>query len=88
MEGKIFVPTAFAPKGKNRIWLPVTHFIDKTEYTVSVFDRWGKIVFETHDDKVGWNGNGATNDVYAYLITYKNSRGEYKEVKGTVLLME
>lgn len=88
MEGKIFVPTAFAPKGKNRIWLPVTHFIDKTEYTVSVFDRWGKKVFETHDDKVGWNGNEATNDVYAYLITYKNSRGEYKEVKGTVLLME
>ena len=88
MEGKIFVPTAFAPKGKNRIWLPVTHFIDKTEYTVTVFDRWGRKVFETHDDKVGWNGNEATNDVYAYLITYKNSRGEYKEVKGTVLLME
>jgi gliding motility-associated-like protein len=88
MEGEIFVPTAFAPNGKNKIWLPITHFVDKSEYTVSVFNRWGNKIFETHDDTKGWNGNGANNDVYAYLITYKNSRGEYKEVKGTVLLME
>lgn len=88
MEGKIFVPTAFAPKGKNKIWLPVTHFIDKSEYTVSLFNRWGTKIFETHDDTKGWDGEGFPNDVYAYLITYKNSRGEYKELKGTVLLME
>jgi hypothetical protein len=88
MEGKIYVPTAFAPKGKNKIWLPVTHFIDKSEYTVSLFNRWGTKIFETHDDTKGWDGEGFPNDVYAYLITYKNSRGEYKELKGTVLLME
>lgn len=88
MEGKIFVPTAFAPKGKNKIWLPVTHFVDKQEYTVTVFNRWGNKVFETNDDTKGWDGGESPNDVYVYLIRYKNSRGEYKEQKGTVLLFE
>ncbi len=88
MEGKIYVPTAFAPKGKNKIWLPVTHFVDKQEYTVTVFNRWGAKVFETHDDTIGWDGANGTNDVYVYLISYKNSRGEYKEQKGTVMLFE
>ena len=88
MEGKIFVPTAFAPKGQNKIWLPITHFVDKSDYTVSVFNRWGQKIFETHDDSKGWDGNGAPNDVYVYLISYKNSRGEYKEQTGTFVLFE
>lgn len=88
IEGKLFVPNAFTPKGKNRIWLPVTHFIDKTEYSVSVFNRWGSKVFEANDDTKGWDGANATPDVYVYLIRYKNSRGEYQEVKGSVYLLE
>ena len=88
MEGKLFIPNAFAPKGKNKIWKPVTHFIDKQEYSVSVFNRWGNLVFQTNDDTVGWDGGGNKGDVYAFLITYKNARGEYKEVKGTVLLID
>jgi hypothetical protein len=83
VEDKIFIPTAFAPHGVNRVWLPITHFVDKTEYNLSVFNRWGQKLFETNNDKEGWNGNGATPDVYTYLISYKNSRGEYKELKGT-----
>ncbi len=88
MEGRIFVPTAFAPNGKNKVWLPVTHFVDKSEYTVSVFNRWGNKIFETHDDTLGWDGKNAANDVYVYLITYKNSLGEYKELKGTFMLYD
>ncbi|MCW3075719.1 MAG: hypothetical protein JWO32_328 [Bacteroidetes bacterium] len=88
IEGEIYIPDAFAPKGLNRIWLPVTHFVDKTEYSVSVFNRWGTKIFETNDDTKGWDGSNSLPDVYAYLIRYKNSRGEYLERKGTIYLME
>jgi hypothetical protein len=88
IEGRIFIPQAFSPNGVNKKWLPVTHFIDKTEYTVSIFNRWGDKIFETHDDMVGWDGNGAEWGIYAYYITYKNARGEYQELKGTLLLLE
>lgn len=88
IEGKLFVPNAFSPKGQNRVWLPVTHFVDKYEYSVTVYNRWGNKVFETSDDTKGWDGANCTPDVYAYLIKYKNARGEYQEVKGTVYLMQ
>lgn len=87
VEGKIFVPTAFAPSGVNRIWKPVCVFIDKEEYRVFVYDRWGKKVFETNDSDEGWDGASCSAGVYVYLIRYKNSRGEYKEEKGTFLLI-
>ncbi|MBA3663894.1 MAG: gliding motility-associated C-terminal domain-containing protein [Bacteroidetes bacterium] len=88
MEGRLYVPNAFSPKGKNKVWIPVTHFVDKTEYSVTVFNRWGNKVFETSDDTKGWDGANSPPDVYAYLIRYKNSRGEYSEMKGTIYLME
>jgi gliding motility-associated-like protein len=87
-DDKIFIPTAFAPKGVNKTWMPVTHFVEKSEYSVSVFNRWGSKVFETTDDTKGWDGKNATPDVYVYLINYKNSRGEYKQLKGTLTLLE
>lgn len=83
IEGRIYIPTAFAPHGRNKIWLPVTHFVDKTDYNLRVFNKWGNKLFETTDDTHGWDGKDATSDVYVYLITYKNSRGEYLELKGT-----
>ncbi len=88
MEGRLFIPTAFAPSGKNKTWLPITHFIDKQEYKVTVYNKWGNKVFETTDDTKAWDGSNSKPDVYVYLISYKNSRGEYKEEKGTVLLLE
>ena len=87
MEGNIFIPTAFAPNGVNTKWLPITNFVDKSEYLVRVFDRWGKQIFTTHLDTEAWDGGDFPNDVYVYLISYKNSRGEYKEAKGTVMLI-
>lgn len=86
-EGRLFVPNAFAPSGVNKTWKPVTHFIEKTEYKVTVFNRWGKKVFETSDDVTEWDGENCTSDVYVYLIDYKNARGEYQQVKGTVMLI-
>lgn len=86
-EVTVFVPSAFAPKGLNSVWLPVAQYVEKTDYKVTVFDRWGARVFETNSDTQGWDGAHAIDDVYAYLIQYKNARGEFIELKGTVTLL-
>lgn len=86
-EADVFVPKAFAPKGVNKIWKPVTHFVDKSDYNLKIYNRWGNLLFNTNDDMQGWDGNGAPNDTYVYLITYKNSRGEYVELQGTFTLL-
>lgn len=87
VEGSVFVPNAFAPKGENRIWKPVTQFVEKTDYKVSVFNRWGTKVFETTDENQGWDGSGMEDNTYAYILQYKNARGEFIELKGTVTII-
>jgi gliding motility-associated-like protein len=87
VEGKVFVPGAFAPKGENRIWKPVTQFVEKTDYKVMVFNRWGEKVWETTSDDEGWDGSGLEDNTYVYLLQYKNARGEFIEMKGTVTMV-
>ncbi|MCD6019764.1 MAG: hypothetical protein K0S53_2885 [Bacteroidetes bacterium] len=82
VEVNVFVPNAFAPKGQNSIWLPIAQYVEKTDYKVMVFNRWGDKIFETHSDTEGWTGDATTDEVYVYLIEYKNARGEYIQLKG------
>ncbi|MBI3518948.1 MAG: gliding motility-associated C-terminal domain-containing protein [Bacteroidetes bacterium] len=84
VEVTVFVPNAFAPRGINNVWLPVAQYVEKTDYKVMVFNRWGDKIFETHSDTEGWTGNAATDEVYVYLIEYKNARGEFIQLKGHV----
>ena len=87
IEGNIFVPNAFTPTGLNTIWLPVAQFVEKSEYNVSVFDRWGTTVFKTTNDTEGWDGKNTKDDIFVYLIEYKNARGEFIQLKGHLLLV-
>jgi len=82
VEVSVFVPNAFAPRGINNVWLPVAQYVEKTDYKVMVFNRWGDKIFETNSDIEGWTGDAATDEVYVYIIEYKNARGEYIQLKG------
>ena len=88
VEVSVFVPNAFCPNGLNKIWLPVAQYVEKTDYKVTVFDRWGSRVFHTESDTEGWDGKGVTDDVFVYLIEYKNARGEFIQLKGYVNLIK
>lgn len=87
VEGGVFVPGAFAPKGENRIWKPITQFVEKTDYKVTVLNRWGTKVFETTDENEGWDGSGMEDNTYVYILQYKNARGEFIEKKGTIVMI-
>ena len=32
---------------------------DEQEFVMYIFNRWGELVFETHDMSVGWDGSYA-----------------------------
>lgn len=84
VDGQVYVPNAFAVKGYNKVWMPVAQFVEKTDYHVMVFSRWGQKVFDTTDETQGWDGANCEAGVYVYLIQYKNARGEYIELKGPI----
>lgn len=88
LEVNVYVPNAFAPKGLNNVWLPIAQYVEKTEYKVTVLDRWGTKVFQTNSDTEGWDGSGATDDIYVYIIEYKNARGEYIQLNGHLTLVK
>lgn len=90
-DPKIFIPNAFKPGGFNNVFIPVTTFVDITDYDFTVFNRWGLKVFNTTDIMEGWDGtykgNKSEFGVYVYLVRFKNSKGEYFELKGSVTLL-
>ena len=63
-----YVPNTFTPDGDkfNNEFKPVFHSgYDSQNYTMYIFDRWGELVFETHDINEGWKGLYGTNGVIA-----------------------
>lgn len=87
IDANLYVPSAFVPKGYNKIFIPVGNYLEKTDYRFSIFDRWGIRIFETTDINEGWDGKNYPDGLYVYLIQYKTSIGEYREQKGTVTLV-
>jgi gliding motility-associated-like protein len=77
----IFVPNAFTPDGDglNELWGPVLSNVDAAAYKLTIYDRYGQIVFETRDPKQKWNGGMNGSDffvqagVYSWVIEAKNN---------------
>jgi hypothetical protein len=84
----IFIPNAFAPRGLNKVFLPITQYVEKTDYKVSIFNRFGQQIWATESDTEGWDGNGCQEGIYIYVVELKNAYGEYKEYRGTVMLIK
>jgi gliding motility-associated-like protein len=88
----IYVPNSFTPNGDgtNDIFLPIiTSGLDEKKYTMYIFNRWGDIVFESHNPNEGWDGsypdvlehlngmnNYAQDGVYTWKIIFNGSQNE------------
>ncbi len=80
----IYIPNSFTPNedGFNDVFKPVIDSrIDTDLYELTIFNRWGQIVFQTIDPEESWRGNDISNenyyaesDVYTYIIKYKSCR--------------
>ena len=57
-DHSIYVPNAFTPdaNGVNEIFKPILFGFDEFSYTLLVFNRWGELIFESHDMDIGWDG--------------------------------
>ena len=50
---------------------------DEDKYTLYIFNRWGDLVFESHDMEVGWDGKFAKQnfEVQDGVFTWKIEAG-------------
>ncbi len=60
-EVLIYAPNAFTPDGDefNQGWRVYMEGIDIYDFELLVFDRWGEVVWESHDIEVPWDGTFA-----------------------------
>lgn len=70
-ESRIYVPNAFTPNGDglNDEFKPVLENI--AHFKMWIYDRWGKLVFETSDPDNGWKAKNYNAGVYVYKIIYE-----------------
>jgi len=54
----IFAPNTFTPDGNefNQEWTYYISGIDVYDFVIYIFDRWGEVVWESHDPSVSWDG--------------------------------
>lgn len=71
----LFVPNTFTPNNddiNDRLFVAFSGYVQE-EFTWSIFDRWGKVVFSTTDPSEGWDGQIGGKDAafgtYAWAIT-------------------
>ncbi len=89
-----YVPNSFTPDDDdyNEVFRPVfSSGYDPFDYTLLIFNRWGEIVFESHDVSVGWDGSygGVTELVqdgtYTWTIEFKTTQTDERiHVNGHV----
>lgn len=85
----IYVPNAFSPNGDgiNDTW-NIAGLGACPAFEVSVYSRWGQLVFHTQNSIAGWNGTykgiSMPEGVYTYYIKTCTGSGV---IKGTVLLI-
>jgi gliding motility-associated-like protein len=96
-NGRLFMPNAFTPNedGLNEKLLPISSD-PSIEFHMMIYDRWGKLLFETYDIHQGWDGNTAEGlpcptGNYVYRLEYQGqgseSPGKKASQVGTVMLV-
>ncbi|SMO49545.1 gliding motility-associated C-terminal domain-containing protein [Saccharicrinis carchari] len=101
--GDISFPNAFTPNTtgpgdgrydrtdtNNYIFHPVVQE-GIEEYQLKIFSRWGQLLFESDNIKIGWNGyyknQLCTQGVYIWKATCRFSTGQVKVLTGDVTLI-
>jgi gliding motility-associated-like protein len=92
----IWTPTAFTPNGdgNNELYQPILHNIIESSFELFIYDRWGKLVFQSTDVNSGWDGirqdNGTPAEIaaYSFLARFNTHRNTIQEETGSFILLK
>jgi len=88
----LFVPNLFSPNGDGHndiLYVRTFGIFENIHFRL--YNRWGKMVFETYDENIGWDGyyNGVMQplDVYVYYLVGNTLDDKIIKQKGDITLM-
>ena len=91
----VYVPNTFTPDGDehNHVFQPIfSGEVDPASYGFWIYNRWGELIFESHDIHAFWDGNygdcKAQVGVYSFILSYSASASpDLKTFTGSVSLL-
>ncbi|MBO6516015.1 MAG: gliding motility-associated C-terminal domain-containing protein, partial [Bacteroidia bacterium] len=85
---RFFVPNTLNPLSHNNRLVVIGPSIDKSRSTMSVFNRWGEVIFTTDDVEQGWSVDAATTfiplGIYFYDVALFDLNGNKHRLSGSV----
>jgi gliding motility-associated-like protein len=77
-EISFFMPNSFTPNEDefNNVFKPtITSGFDPTEFSFTIYNRWGELIFESKNSEIGWDGSFkgklVQDGIYSWKIQYK-----------------
>jgi len=90
-----YAPNAFTPDDDelNQTWKAEIQGVDIYDFELFIFNRWGEIIWESHDPSVGWDGtfNGkiVQSGIYQWKANVKDLYTDEKvEFTGSINLLK
>lgn len=85
LECKLEVPNIFSPNGDGINDNFVVSGVGLKTYSASIFDRWGRKVFESTDVTQSWDGKNVDDGTFYYVIKAESNAGKLFDEKGYLL---
>lgn len=87
-----FIPNAFTPNGdgSNDYFPPYLAYVKS--YSLKIFNRWGELLYESNDPKLGWDGKYkgelCQESVYVFILSFDTQQSNSTYLfEGTFTLL-
>lgn len=86
----LFIPNAFTPNGDGENDRFRVRGYSGSEFSMSIFNQWGELLFQSNNPSQGWDGNRnglpAHTGTYVYLVELTTDKGN-EQISGHVTLL-
>lgn len=85
-----YFPTAFSPNddGINDEFFPIGIDLQNIKFQLLIYDRWGKMTFESMSPEYKWNGKNCETGIYVWILRIQDNEGNIYTDKGKVTLIK
>jgi gliding motility-associated-like protein len=85
----VFIPNSFTPDGDgiNDSFRVVIAGTRPREFELTIFNRWGGVIFSSGTPDIGWDGAGTPIGTYPWKLHYKDAEAGRKQLFGHVNLL-
>ena len=72
--------------------MPIVNLYDYSSYNLTIYVRWGGVIFNTLNKDEGWDGTASFGDlkpegVYIYYLTFDDREGKQYQYRGIVTML-